>query len=123
MFSSILSMFTPFIKAAASPAQATVQTPALVTQIIGWVGGIGGGIVAIFLIVSLVKDAIAFANGSGSNSIWKIVGKVLFLILMIGLIFLAMNYGVLGNTAKDVADKVLNEGNNVVGGMLGGGTP
>lgn len=118
MFSSILSIFMPFIVASAAQGTPTVTTPPLVGTILGYVGGIGGGIVAIFLIVSLVKDAIAYANGNGSNSIWKIIGKVLFLILMIGLIFLAMNYGVLGNTAKGIAEKVTNEGTSLIDQMI-----
>lgn len=87
-------------------------------KLVGWAAGIGGGIVALFLIVSLVKDGIEFAKGQGSVSVFKIIGKALFLILIIGLVFLAVNYATLGNTAKDlgqgVIDKVNDEANVIL---------
>lgn len=118
MVSTILAHLLPFMTVAAAPA---AQTPDIIKTILGFVAGIGGGIVAIFLIVSLVKDAIAFSSGNGSNSIWKIIGKVLFLILMIGLIFLALNYDKLGQTAEGVASNVLNEGTGIIQSVTGGG--
>ena len=53
------------------------------------VGTIGGALVAIALIISIVKDAMGYIKGSGSNSIGKIIGKVLLLIVMIGIIAVA----------------------------------
>lgn len=118
----MLSKFLPFIPvAAASSGTATATTPPIVNTILGYVGGIGGGIVAIFLIISIVKDSISLANGQGSGSMWKIIGKVLCLVLMIGLIFLALNYGVLGNTAKDIGQNVLNQGTDIINSAIGGG--
>lgn len=110
-----MTKYSPFILAFATGG-ATVETSSTMNSIIGWAAGIGGGIIAIFLIVSIVKDGIEFAKGQGSVSIWKIVGKVLFLILCIGLIFLATNYDELGNKMKDVGsnavDTINSEFNN-----------
>jgi hypothetical protein len=110
-----MTKYSPFILAFATGG-ATVETSSTMNSIIGWAAGIGGGIIAIFLIVSIVKDGIEFAKGQGSVSIWKIIGKVLFLILCIGLIFLATNYDELGNKMKDVGssavDTINSEFNN-----------
>ena len=46
-------------------------------KIVGWAAGIGGGVVALFLIISLAKDGIGLAKGSGDSSILKIIGKAL----------------------------------------------
>ena len=78
------------------------------SKIVQWAAGIGGGVVALFLIISLAKDGIGLAKGSSDSSILKIIGKALFLILIIGLIYLAVNYDSLGNKAKDIADKGVN---------------
>lgn len=84
------------------------------SKIVSWAAGIGGGVVALFLIISLAKDGIGLAKGSGDSSILKIIGKALFLILIIGLIYLAVNYDSLGNKAKNVADK----GTNILDGEI-----
>ena len=78
------------------------------SQIVGWVAGIGGGIVAIFLVVSLVKDGVGLAKGSGDSSILKIIAKAIFLLLIIGLIFVAVNYFALGKSASNVASKTVS---------------
>ena len=39
------------------------------SRILQWSVSIGGALVAVFLIFSIVKDAIGYAKGSGSNSI------------------------------------------------------
>lgn len=95
--------------------------PGIMAKVIGWVAGLGGGIVAIFLVVSLVKDGIGFAKGDGNSSIWKIVGKALFLILIIGLIYLATNYDSLGKKASSVADKGINQVESESNTILNGG--
>lgn len=89
-----------------------------VDKLVKWAAGFGGGIVAVFLIVSLVKDGIEFAKGQGSVSIWKILGKAIFLILIIGLVFLAQNYKTLGNTAKGIGDKAVNTVNTEMNNIL-----
>lgn len=114
----MLHNFLPFLIASASATAAAPTTPEFVTKILGYAGGIGGAVVAIFLIVFIVKDAISLSNGQGSTSIWKIIGKVALLILMIGIIFLAMNYGVLGNKAKDIGEAALNTGADLVGNIV-----
>lgn len=111
----------PFIVANAANNAGANVTPgnsSFMDSLLGWGAGIGGGIVAIFLIVSLVKDGIEFAKGQGSVSIWKILGKAIFLILIIGLIFLATNYKTLGNTAKSIGQDAINTVNNEVNVIL-----
>ena len=92
----------------------TVTENSFMTRVVQWVAGIGGAIIAIFLIVSIAKDGIAYAKTGGS--VLPIIGKVLFLILCIGLVFLAVNYSSLGNKAASVAngavDVVDSEANN-----------
>lgn len=110
-----LMQFMPFVVANAAPS---VTESNFVNNLVGWGAGIGGGIIALFLIVSLVKDGIEFAKGQGSVSIWKILGKAVFLILIIGLIFLAVNYKSLGDTASKVGNKAINTVNNEVNTVL-----
>lgn len=105
----------PFIGASAtgsSTGNATMQ------KIVGWVGGIGGGIVAIFLIISLIKDGIALAKGGGDASPLKIAGKVIFLIVILGLIGLAINYAQLANVGNSLANKGLTVANKEIGSAL-----
>lgn len=103
---NILAQFLPFITAAANNNSATSST--FIDGLVSWGAGIGGGIVALFLIVALVKDGIEFAKGQGSVSIFKILGKAVFLVLIIGLVFLAVNYKSLGNTAMSIGQNALN---------------
>lgn len=56
------------------------------------VGTVAGGIVAIILIISIVKDTLQYIKGGGTG-IGKIIGKAVFLLLMIGLIIFASTYG------------------------------
>lgn len=77
-------------------------------NIIGWVAGIGGGIIAIFLIISIVKDGLEYAKGNGSGSPLKIIGKVLFLLLMIGLIFVATQYHKWGKNAESIGSSLIS---------------
>ena len=108
--------FLPFITAFADDA-ASAETSSTLNNVISWVAGIGGGIVAIFLIISLVKDGVGMAKGSGDSSIFKIIGKALFLLLIIGLIFVAVKYDTWGQKAESIAstgiNKVDGEVNNV----------
>lgn len=107
-------------KVALEAGGATQST--FISGLVKWAAGIGGGLIAIFLIYSIVKDGLDYAKGNGSNSILKIVGKVLFLILLIGLVYVAMNYDNLGKKAQKVGDQAINvveSGLNDAG--LGGG--
>lgn len=109
----------PFmIAAAAANPSSQVKTPPIVGQILQYAAGIGGGIIAIFLIIGLVKDGIAYASGNGNGSIWKIIGKVLFLILIIGLIFLALNWQNLGTIAEGFGSNVIDQGTSIIDGAL-----
>lgn len=78
------------------------------TTVIRWVGGIGCGIVALMLIISLIKDGIGIAKGSGDSSILKIAGKIIFLIVIIGLIAIAMNYNQIAGIGENIGNKALN---------------
>lgn len=86
----------------------------LLGKIITIVVTVAGGLIAIFLIYSIVKDAIAFAKGDGNGSVIKILGKVLFLIICIGLIFIVMNWQTLGERAQNIMDPLINHGTNIV---------
>lgn len=112
---SFIMQFLPFVIANAAP---TVSNSSFMDKLIGWGAGIGGGVIALFLIVSLVKDGIEFAKGQGSVSIFKILGKAVFLILIIGLVFLATNYSSLGNTAQSIGNKAIDTVNNEVNTIL-----
>lgn len=105
----------PFIGASAAGSSTNNAT---MQKIVGWVGGIGGGIVAIFLIISLIKDGIALAKGGGDASPLKIAGKVIFLIVILGLIGLAINYSQLANVGNSLANKGLNIANKEIGSAL-----
>lgn len=91
----------PFVSAFAAGGGALDTT-------VKWIGGIGGAIVAIFLIVGLIKDGIGLATGSGDSSILKVISKALFLILIIGLIFAAQQYDKLGATGQKAANKIVD---------------
>ena len=75
------------------------------------VATVGGALVGIALIISIVKDAMGYLKGSGSNSIGKIIGKVLLLIVLIGIITIAGNRGFdkLGQKAGQKADNVMTD--------------
>lgn len=90
------------------------------SNIVKWAATIGGGLVALFLIINIVKEGFAYAKGQGNGSVLGIIGKVLFLILMIGIIFLAQNYEKLGNAAKDIGQKGVDIVQTEVNGALSG---
>lgn len=96
-----------------------VQENSAISHVVGWAAGIGGGLVALFMIVSIVKDGISFAKGSGNTSIFAIIGKILFLILLIGLIFLATNYTNLGKKAQTIGNTVVDTVNEQATNALG----
>lgn len=69
---------------------------------------VGGGLLALFLIMSIVKDGLEYSKGSSTGSIWKIIGKATFLIFCIGLIIIAANWEDLGQKAQGVGEKGLD---------------
>lgn len=107
---AVFAKYAPFVMAFAEGEGDGATS--FMSNLVTWGAGIGGGIVALFLIISLVKDGIEFAKGQGSSSIFKIVGKALFLILIIGLIFLAVNYTTLGKKAETLGNGVINAAEN-----------
>lgn len=93
-----------------------VTENSFMTRVVQWAAGIGGAIVAIVLIISIVKNGIAYVKGGGSPL--PIIGKVLFLILCIGLIYLAVNYAPLGNKAATIADNGIDIVGSEASGLL-----
>lgn len=85
------------------------------SKILVWAGSIGGALVAVALIFSIVKDAMGYIKGSGSNSIGKIIGKIILLVFMIGVISLAASGGftglskTLGNKATEGTEQVIKD--------------
>lgn len=63
----------------------------MIDNVIKMAASIGAGIIAIFLICAIVKDGVQYAKG-GSGCITGIMGKVMFLILVMGIGFVAVNY-------------------------------
>lgn len=49
------------------------------------------GIIVLFLVFSIVKDGIEYAKGYSDGGIVKILGKVVFLMVVVGLVFVATN--------------------------------
>ena len=97
-----IASFMPYMALVANgPTENTFMS-----GVVKWAAGIGGAIIALFLIYAIVKDGINYAKGSGS--VFPIIGKVLFLILCIGLIFIAINYNKLGQSASNIADQGVN---------------
>lgn len=107
-----LMKYMPVIDAFAATSSGTMS------RVVKWVAGIAGGIIAIALIISLVKDGVGLAKGSGDSSILKVIGKALFLILIIGLIYVAVNYDSLGKKAETIANKGINTVNTEVNKAL-----
>lgn len=56
-----------------------------------WMISMTAGIIALFLIVTIVKNGIEYAKGYSSGSIFKILGKAMFLFVIMGLVFVATN--------------------------------
>lgn len=110
---SKIAMYLPIVVASAD-----VKTSTFIDNLVGYGAGVAGGIVALFLIFSIAKDGFKFAKGEGSVSIWQILGKIIFLILLIGFIFLAVNYKTLGQKSQDVGNKAINTINTEVGNVL-----
>ena len=75
------------------------------TKIATTAGTVGAAIVAVALIISLVKDGFQFAKGGGSVGIGKIIGKIVFLIVMIGVIVLVSNVEGIKGLGEDLAGK------------------
>lgn len=99
-------------------ADTTVQSNSFINGILGWAAGIAAALVAGFLIYSIVKDALEYAKGSGSGSIFKIIGKVLFLIVMIGLIYYVVKFDTIGNAASSIGENAISEISNQANSLL-----
>lgn len=82
-------------------------------KIVSTVGGWAAAAIALVLIWSLVKDGLAYGKGSGSGSLWGIIGKVLTLLLMLGLVWVAVGYNNLQNTTEAAGNKVVNTANDI----------
>lgn len=113
---SKIAMYLPIVVASASGA--SVTTSSFIDNLVGYGAGVAGGIIALFLIISIAKDGFKFAKGEGSVSIWQILGKIVFLILLIGFVFLAVNYKTLGDNAQKIGNKAINTINTEAGTVL-----
>lgn len=122
--------FAPFVQAFALTVSADTTaagSSSTMTKVVKWAAAVIGGIVAILLMVSIAKDAIQYAKGGGSVSIPKIIGKVIFMLIMIAIVFVAANY----QTAADTGAELANKGMNTISTALdeagvgggGGSTP
>lgn len=109
-----MSRLLPFLFAFANEPETSTN----MDHVVSWIAGIGGGIVAICLIISLIKDGLGYAKGQGDSSVFKIIGKVVFLIVIIGLIFVAANYSDLGNKGKTIANEGVRIANEEVNNAL-----
>lgn len=85
-----------------APTEAT-EVP-LIQNIVAFAAGIVGGLIALFMIFAILMEAKNLIKGEGSASIWKLLGKVLVFILMIGLVYVAISYSSLGKKAKNIAN-------------------
>lgn len=109
----LLFKLSPFIMANA--ANSTLD------NVVTWGAGIGGALIAIALIISIVKDGLKYAK-EGSGSVLGIVGKVAFLIICIGIVFMAANYdSIFKGGAETVANKAANAVTNEASDALGNG--
>lgn len=116
---TLFMQYCPLLIAFADDAAVEATTPGFLKKVLGVAMGIGAAVVAVFMIYHIVKEGIQFAKGQGSSSIWSIIGKVIFLIFLIGLIFVAGNYVSIGKQAQTIGNKSINIINNEVTNMLG----
>lgn len=72
--------------------------------IMTWGIALCGGIICLFLIVSIVKDGMEFARGGASMT--SVVGKVFFLIVIVGIVFAAQNLPTMLGNGEPVNDNV-----------------
>ena len=97
------------------------------SKLVSWFAGICAAIIALFLLYGIMKDGIELAKGSGSGSIWKIVGKVLTLVIMIGFIWVVANgysrTGTLGSAGETIGNKLTTVTNGVAQQILDNITP
>ena len=95
-----------------------LATKDIMGNLVTWAGTIAGALIAVFLIYSIAKDAFGYIKGSGDASIFKIVTKVLFLIICIGLIVVAQNYENLMNIGAGVANSALDQVNGIADELI-----
>ena len=108
--------FSPLMEVFANTAMTMDKTgsSSTMTNVVKWVAAVIGGVVAILLMVSIAKDAVQYAKGGGSVSIPKIIGKVLFMLIMIAIIFIAANYKGAAETGSAIAQKGMSAVNTAL---------
>lgn len=111
---SKIMQYLPFVTAHADGPEGTIGT------VLSWIGTLGGGIVAIFMIISLIKDGIGIAKGSGDSSVLKVAGKVIFLIVILGLIGVCVNYTSISQTGEKMGNKAVDVINTEFDSAFGG---
>ena len=90
-------------------------------NVVGWAATLGGGIAAALIIVSLVKDVASYAKGSGDGSILKIVGKVIFLLFILGVIIYVKD-NTDGGGLSGLADTAVTAANSELSSAINGAT-
>ena len=94
----------------------------MIEGIVKTVAGWGAGILAAILIATVVKEGLQYIKGSGSVSLWSILGKVIILVLMLGFILLTSDYGKnYGPFANLWGQKVVNTTSELANELIGGG--
>lgn len=91
------------------------------SNILTWAAAIGGAIAAALIIVSLVKDVASYAKGSGDGSILKIAGKIIFLVIILGVIAYVAGQAD-GTDTSGLAGTIVNKANEEIGSALNGTT-
>lgn len=89
----------------------------MINNVVSVVSTWGAGIIAAILIATVVKEGLQYIKGSGSVSLWGILGKVLILIFMLGIILLASNWKTnfkplgenLGTNTLNITSNLINE--------------
>lgn len=93
-------------------------TEGTMTGLVKWAGTIAGALIAVFLIYSIAKDAFGYIKGSGDASMFKIITKVIFLMLCVGLIVVAQNYQSWMDSAAALANHGINAIDNAANEIL-----
>ena len=127
MIGMFIAKFLPFIPVAA-------EGSTTMANVVKWGGGICGGLMALFLLISLTKDVFAMIKGSGDASLFKIIGKVATVIIILVITVMVINYGAglaenpgsdqdgLMNTGKNLLEQGMNQVDKATGEIFEGTT-
>lgn len=85
-----------------------------ISNIVQYVGGVVAGFLALVMILRLGKKAWEFIKGTGAVSVWAIIGDILILLLMLGFVYIAINYKDLEGLSQSWGQKAINAANDIV---------